>query len=39
MIKSITQHSWEETQQVDGVDFKTTHQLDGWTQNLHMCVH
>jgi hypothetical protein len=21
------------------VDFKTTHQLDGCTQNLHMCVH
>jgi len=21
------------------VDFKTSHQLDGCTQNLHMCVH
>jgi hypothetical protein len=38
MIKSVTQDSYfeKETQQVDGVDFKTTHQLDGCTQNLHI---
>jgi hypothetical protein len=41
MIKSVTQHSYfeKETSTSRWVDFKTTHQLDGCTQNLHMLAH
>jgi hypothetical protein len=40
LIKSITQHSYFEKKPTSRwVDFKTTHQLDWSTQNLHMCIH
>jgi len=40
MIKSITYDSYFDKKPTSRwVDFKTTHQLNGCTQNLHMCIH
>jgi hypothetical protein len=37
MIKSVTQHSYFNKNPISRwVDFKTTHQLDGCTQNSHI---
>jgi len=40
MIKLVTQHSYFEKNPTSRwVDFKTTHQSNGYTQNLHMPIH
>jgi hypothetical protein len=39
MIKLVTFQILKRNPTSRWVDFKTTHQLDGCTQNLHMLIH